>query len=64
MIDDNKHADYMAKWNEIKEKIEGQLENMGFDPVQKKQQLAIWKDFVGSVGMFTKHGGKNLIGLI
>lgn len=37
LIDDQLHAKYLQRWNEIKEKIEGQLENMGFDQAQRQQ---------------------------
>ena len=39
MIDAAQQKQYMDKWHEIKENIEAQLENMGFDLATKKQAV-------------------------
>ena len=52
------------RWTEIKEKIEGQLENMGFDPAQKKQQIAKWKEVIATPVLVVGHGLLKMVGLI
>ena len=55
MIDSNQYKAYLDKWHEIKENIEGQLENMGFDLATKKQAHNALQDTVVSIFMIGGH---------
>lgn len=54
----------MQRWSDIKEKIDGQLENMGFDPAMKKKQVEMWKDCIATPFLVVGHGLKKMVGLI
>ena len=63
-MDDNKYQSAIQKWSEIKDKIEGQLENMGFDMNSKKDQIKAWKNYVYSPFLVIGHGMNKLGALI
>lgn len=56
LIDQAKYQEYELQWNEIKEKVEGNLENMGFDMAQKVEQMNKLKMALGSFGLIVVHG--------
>lgn len=48
MIEINQYKQYLERWQEIKDSIEGQLENMGFDLATKKQAVNDFKNYIVS----------------
>ena len=51
----------MDKWHEIKENIEAQLENMGFDLASKKQAVGNLQNYVVSLLYLGKHAFVNAL---
>lgn len=51
----------MKRQSTIKETVEGQLENMGFDAAQKNEQMAIWKEFIATPLLLAGHGAKRMV---
>ena len=55
MIESAEYKQYSDKWYEIKDNIEAQLENMGFDLATKKQAVGSLQNVVVSMLYLTGH---------
>ena len=55
MIEQNQYKQYKERLHEIKETIDGQLENMGFDIATKKKEINKIKNYVGSALLLGGH---------
>lgn len=55
MIDNNQYRSYLDQWHEIKENVDGQLDNMGFDLASKKAGISDFKDTVYSTVLLGQH---------